>query len=39
MDRSNEGVWIHKPWNLNCGGGIKMVANITRFKKELRYLK
>ena len=30
---------IHKPWNLNCGGGIKIVSNIARFKKEMKYLK
>ena len=30
---------IHKPWNLNCGGGIKMVENIAKFKKDLSYLK
>jgi tubulin--tyrosine ligase like protein 10 len=24
---------------LNCGGGIKLVGNISRFKKDFRYLK
>ncbi|KRX10650.1 hypothetical protein PPERSA_05470 [Pseudocohnilembus persalinus] len=35
----NEGIWIHKPWNLNCGGGIKMVGNLYNFKKEFQTLK
>ena len=33
--KSNSGgVWIYKPSSLNCGKGITLVDNITRFKNE-----
>lgn len=39
LDCKVDGIWIHKPWSLNCGIGIKMVSNIVKFKKELKQLK
>lgn len=29
------GVWILKPYNLNCGRGIKFINDIKQFKKDL----
>ena len=39
LETKNNGIWIHKPSNLNCAVGIKMVSNIIKFKKELMTLK
>lgn len=29
---NEEGIWILKPYNLNCGRGIKFISDIARFK-------
>ena len=36
FNSKNDGIWIHKPWSLNCGIGIKMVSDILKFKKEVK---
>jgi len=35
----NEGIWINKPTNLNCGRGIQIITNIKRFKDDFKALK
>lgn len=32
-----EGIWILKPYNLNCGRGIKFISDIKKFKSDLHY--
>ncbi|CAD8149473.1 unnamed protein product [Paramecium octaurelia] len=32
---NEEGIWILKPYNLNCGRGIKFISDIARFKQDL----
>lgn len=34
MNDNSSGVWIYKPRNLNQGRGIRLIADITEFKKE-----
>ena len=32
-EKANDGIWIYKPVNLNCGKGIRVVDNILDFKE------
>ena len=31
---ANDGIWIYKPVNLNCGKGIRLIDNILSFKEQ-----
>lgn len=33
INHQSEGLWIYKPRNLNQGRGIRMIADIDKFKK------
>lgn len=35
----NDGVWIFKPTQLNCGKGIKLVDDIKKFKEDFLRMK
>ena len=39
MNTKNEGIWINKPTNFNCGRGIKMITNIKKFKDDFLRMK
>jgi hypothetical protein len=34
MRLKNEGIWIHKPTNANCGRGIRMVDDLKKLKED-----